>query len=291
MGMKYSSRILPKTEYKQIAKNYYAVRSEWALMTDAARHLDMCDCVSNRRRQPMFTGQSACAMRGIARLDAFEMRPYCISDRRKRTDDFVVWNYGPLDPNATIERGRLAAGPIRTVFDLAKFDSPESLLVSINDCLYKKMFTKKWFVREMEKRPGMKGTKLLGQLLRLATPECESPLETIAWTAIYKAGFRMPLQQVKIYDDDKFVGRVDMYWKVRRRRIVLELDGKVKYTGAETDALYKEKKREDALREMKYDVIRATWEDVISGDLAKMLHKRKIPMRRDSARSFPTKKT
>jgi very-short-patch-repair endonuclease len=76
-----------------------------------------------------------------------------------------------------------------------------------------------------------------------------------------------------------------MYWELPNRRVILELDGKMKYQTP--NDIYKEKRREDTLRAMGFEVVRAVWADVISGALVKRLHEIKIPQRRYYGRKFP----
>ena len=290
MAMMYSKKHLSETEYIQVAKDYYAHRDEWLSMTNESQHLDMCACVSKRRKQLMFTGQSSCAVQSIPRLDPFEIRPHCIGESRRKTNDIIIWNFGKPDPHAKMVNGLLVTGPIRTICDLAKFDSTESLLVAINYCLFEKLFSKEQLAKVLNQHPRMKRKCLLERLIKLATPKCESPLETMAWIALYKAGFVMPQQQINIYGKfgkREFIGRVDMYWKLRSREIVLELDGNIKYT--DRNILIEEKKREDKLRESGLEVIRADWRDVANGRLIEMLLRRKIPLRRNRNRQFPSK--
>jgi hypothetical protein len=185
--------------------------------------------------------------------------------------------------------GLLVASPIRAICDLAKTDSPESLLVAINHCLFHKMFTKKQFAEALDNRPGITGGPLLRRILQFATPDCESPLETIAWISIHNAGFVMPQQQRNIYDGQKFVGRVDMCWEVYRKKIVLELDGNLKYIGGNADpdaSLIPEKDRQEALEDLHYKVIRASWKTVTEGRLPEKLEKKKILKRRFSGKAF-----
>lgn len=57
------------------------------------------------------------------------------------------------------------------------------------------------------------------------------------------------------------LGRVDFLF--REQRLIVEFDGKVKYEGADgRDALFREKRREDALRSLGYNVVRLTWRDL-----------------------------
>jgi very-short-patch-repair endonuclease len=285
--MIYSTRHLEETEYLQVTGKYYARRSEWAVMKTVARHVDFCRCVSKRRKDLLFCGQSACAILKIPRLDSYEMRPNCISDKR-RSDDDIHWHYGPRDPNALVIDDTLVTSPIWTICDLAKTDTSESLLVSLNHCLNKKMFTKKQLLKELETRPvNMPGKNLLRRLLRFATHKCESPLDTLAWIKIYKAGHVLPQQQVGIRGANGFYARADMFWKLSgNRQLILELDGMLKYK--EEGSLGIEKIREDQLRKMGYEVIRATWPDVVkSSNLLSALTDRKVPIRRDFKGTFP----
>jgi hypothetical protein len=123
--MLYSTAALPKTEYVPVARNYYALRSEWLKMADKARHLDICACVAKRRKNPIFAGQSAAAMYGIPWLGFYEMRPHCFSEKTKGTD-FIRWYHGKYDPKARMLGSNLVVGPIQTICDMAKNQSPES---------------------------------------------------------------------------------------------------------------------------------------------------------------------
>ncbi len=67
--------------------------------------------------------------------------------------------------------------------------------------------------------------------------------------------------QVEIVDlDGRFVARVDFV--VKGTKVILEFDGKVKYTDGGPEALMAEKRREDRLRRLGYVVVRVTWADL-----------------------------
>lgn len=69
------------------------------------------------------------------------------------------------------------------------------------------------------------------------------------------------IPQVTITDDrGDFVARVDFL--VAGTKIIVEFDGKVKYESGDPDVLWREKKREDALRRLGYVVVRLTWVDL-----------------------------
>ena len=59
----------------------------------------------------------------------------------------------------------------------------------------------------------------------------------------------------------RFVGRVDFLF--RAQRTIVEFDGLLKYGGADgRQALVEEKRREDTLRSLGYQVVRLTWRDL-----------------------------
>lgn len=67
--------------------------------------------------------------------------------------------------------------------------------------------------------------------------------------------------QVNILDrDGGFEARVDFL--VEGTNVIVEFDGKVKYTDGGSDALFAEKRREDELRRLGYTVIRVIWADL-----------------------------
>ena len=284
MVMIYSTNLLPKSSYIPIAKNYYAVRDEWTKMSKKERHLDMCACIAMRRKHLIFTGQSACSIYDIPRLDAFELRPNCTSKKIKGSD-IIRWHHETHEPNTRKVKDFFVTSPLQAIFDLAKYDSPESLMVSINHCLFNKLFDLDEFASELTNRPGMIKIRLLRRLLRFANEKCESPLETTAWLALYKAGFVLPQQQVDIFANHKFVGCVDMYWELCGRKVVLELDGNIKYKMG--DDLLAEKRRENNIRRAGCEVFRSEWNEVKSGEFAHMLEEIGIPKRRHFVGTFP----
>ena len=288
--MKYSTYPLKDSNYLQVVENYYAMQSEWFSMTKEAQHLDLCACIEKRRKDLMFTGISACLARGLPWLDSLEMRPHCINEKRRKSNDIIRWHFGKRDIDATIKNNLLVASPFRMICDLAKCGTPESLLAVINQCLAEGIATKKELSTKVENQSvNMRGKNLLRRLLVFATPNCESPLETIALIEIYKAGFVVPQQQEEFYYQQRLIGRVDMCWKLRcGKTLILEMDGLSKYENK--DVWIAEKKREDALRLLGHDVIRATWKDVKSGRFVRMLSEKNVPLRRYSGLKFPCRK-
>ena len=280
--MIYSNKSLDTTKFIEVAENYYAEIEGWLDKYPSEKHRELCKCISARRNNLTFTGQSSCAIRPIPRTDSYENRPHCITEVSKGSD-LIRWRYGEADQDATIIDDIRVASPIRTICDLAKEDSPKSLLVSVNHCLYNKDFTKNQLLSELDKRDIRWKNKII-KVLKFATDKCESPLETIAWIAINNAGFVLPKQQERLYDKRIFIGRVDMSWDIGENKIILELDGMGKYKDAKD--LHLEKIREGKLHRQGHKIIRATWGDVTKGKLLTMLEDANIPKRRSYKRAI-----
>jgi hypothetical protein len=98
--------------------------------------------------------------------------------------------------------------------------------------------------------------------VEMADGSSESPGES--WARLVFAGLALPVPELQVEIRDgggRLVGRVDLLF--RRQGLIVEFDGRVKYEGADgRDALFREKRREDALRARGYQVLRLTWSDL-----------------------------
>ena len=107
-------------------------------------------------------------------------------------------------------------------------------------------------------RPGLR--RRADELLERADPRAESPGESLTRVLLQDLGHHVE-SQVEMWDrTGRFVARVDF---LVDRRVVVEFDGAVKYSGADgREALVAEKRREDALRALGYVVVRLVWSDL-----------------------------
>ena len=120
-------------------------------------------------------------------------------------------------------------------------------------------------------RATRRGVGQARRALAHATADAESPGESWCRAQIIEAGLPIPRLQHEFRDQDGFVARSDFDWS---GLLVGEFDGKVKYQkylrhGEDaTDAVVREKKREDRLRRLGVMVIRWTWADLERGSVA-----------------------
>jgi hypothetical protein len=111
------------------------------------------------------------------------------------------------------------------------------------------------------------GTRQARRALALLDPRSESAGESVSRVRLHEAGLPAPELQQNIYDEDgQFVARVDFCWQ--EQRTIGEFDGKIKYgrmlkSGQSIeDVLFAEKRREDALRDLGWQMVRWLWADL-----------------------------
>lgn len=115
------------------------------------------------------------------------------------------------------------------------------------------------------------GAQRLQVGVRLADGRAESVGESLFRHVMFVHHLPMPTLQFEVYDDQGvLVGTCDFAWE--EHRLLGEFDGKVKYgrllkPGEEPgDAVFKEKVREDLLREItRWGMVRFIWRDLFQG--------------------------
>lgn len=94
----------------------------------------------------------------------------------------------------------------------------------------------------------------------------ESPGESVSRTLFAAQGLPRPVLQFEVYDGSTLAGRSDFCWP--EHGTLGEFDGKIKYSRflreGETvqDVVFREKQREDHLRDLGWQVVRWTWSDL-----------------------------
>jgi hypothetical protein len=111
------------------------------------------------------------------------------------------------------------------------------------------------------------GTRQARRALTLLDPRSESAGESVSRVRLHEDGLPAPELQQNIYDEDgQFVARVDFCWQ--EQRTIGEFDGKIKYgrmlksRQSIEDVLFVEKRREDALRDLGWQIVRWLWADL-----------------------------
>lgn len=132
-------------------------------------------------------------------------------------------------------------------------------LVAVDSALNQKLCTRT-DLDELAEHPQLRvGGRRVKAVLDLADGRRESAGESRTAWVWHRLGLPELVPQVVILDvDGTFVARVDFV--VKGTRVIVEFDGADKYDGRAS--LLAEKRREDRLRELGYEVVRITWADL-----------------------------
>jgi hypothetical protein len=172
-----------------------------------------------------------------------------------------------LDPDDvwTVD-GIPVTSPARTVVDLA-CSLPVRDAVATGDAALRDGVELGELLAVLERIGPRRGIAAARQAIALLDASSESYGESVSRVLLHEHGVVPPLPQVLVYDRrGSFVGRVDFTWPALG--VIGEFDGRVKYgrdLAPEQDVaevLWREKQREDFLRELGWLVVRWTWADL-----------------------------
>jgi hypothetical protein len=269
-------RTKPPAGYEKVGVYIYAEKSWWESLDNAERHMELVKFAVQRNPKILLTGESAAAVYKIPRLDKYSNKVHFTDKTKYANSADYVWHLDKWDKYTIINNKKLTSYAV-TLFMLSKTDSYLSTLISIEHCLFHFDLSKDELLEFCSANKGLTGINRFKKLVQIASVKSESALETIGLFAIRDAGFVPPLQQKTIMTAGKTY-RVDMCWEISGCLVILELDGKLKYT--DRNILYAEKQRQDRLERLGHKVIRASWNDILDGTLIELLEKYKIKHRR-----------
>lgn len=154
----------------------------------------------------------------------------------------------------------------RTVLDLSCASSLDRAVV-VGDAALRQGLVPAILQQAVQQAVGRHGIGRARCALMLFDGRSESPGESMSRVLFWRHGLPRPELQLEVRAaDGRLVGRCDFGWE--DRRTLGEFDGRAKYgrllapgrTGG--DAVYTEKLREDALRDLEWQVVRWTWADL-----------------------------
>jgi very-short-patch-repair endonuclease len=189
---------------------------------------------------PTIPGLTSLADDWLGRRSASHLRHAAVT-----ADDETTWFGAPVTTVA------------RTVVDVARHDR-RSAIMAADAALREDIVTRTELDSALLRARGWPGVRLAREIVALADPDAESPLESVVRLALDDDGFPPPKLQCVIAGY-----RVDFLWP--EYRLILEADGREKYT---KDELWKEKRRETALRRTDHWVERVIWTDFYDGGWA-----------------------
>ena len=163
---------------------------------------------------------------------------------------------------AILHRGTHVTTPLQTAVDCAMTLPVLDALCIIDYLLNQRLVTLAELGGTLGQLSG-RGARTAREVARFMSDKSESPAETIARYRMMCWGFVMPQEQVSIWAGAGMY-RPDFVWE--NLKIILEVDGLVKYDGTHGDpvrVIQQEKRRQRDLEQLGYRVIRVQWEDVM----------------------------
>jgi hypothetical protein len=180
--------------------------------------------------------------------------------KRLRPDPRVAVHYTVLGKGDLTRFGGLpVTTPERTAFDLGRRGPRASALVAVDALLHRRVVKLDRLQALAAERRAWPGALLLNEVLLLAEPLAESPMETYLRLLLHDAGLPAAVAQYEIRDSaGRFLGRVDLAWPELRLAIEYEGDHH-----RERGQFQRDIARLNALRAAGWTVLRFTAEDVL----------------------------
>lgn len=178
-----------------------------------------------------------------------------------RTARDVVRHVTGLDDDDVAVRGGVpTTAPTRTVVDCARTLGVAGALV-VADAALAGGVDRGACLERLDRLGPVRGIRTARAALAVADDGAESPGESLARLAVLRLGMPAPQTQLRVRTDDgEFWG--DLGW--RQWRVIAEYDGRAKYTarGTAAEAVLAEKRRQEALEEAGWRVLRLTSDDL-----------------------------
>jgi hypothetical protein len=268
-------------DWVKLRRGAYAPAALVATMKPATYHsLLVRAVVGNLAGEVVVTGYSALAVRGVPLwgVDLSQVHVHRDEGRTSRRDAGVVHHVGPIGPDE-IDRvdGLSLASPERGLLDACRSETFETGVVMADGVRRMTKFDLERAHEILERQRDWAGSITVSQVLRFSDPRAASVGESRGRVLLARIGMPAPVLQRPIVDGGGgLIGVCDFY--IEAHATVAEFDGKVKYGRAlyertnqvdEVDlseVLWKEKRREDRMRDQGHEMVRFVWSDLDGRD-------------------------
>ncbi len=173
-----------------------------------------------------------------------------------------------IDEEIGSYEGILASVPARAIWEVACRSSLEGGVVTADSALHRSPELKESLDALHDCFALFPGSVKARTVLRLADGRSDSPGESVSRVQFHRYGIPMPEPQFHVIGPrGELIGIADFYWEDFRH--LGEFDGKIKYQKllrpgeSASDCVFREKRREDAMRAGSRGMTRFTWSDVM----------------------------
>ena len=177
----------------------------------------------------------------------------------------------------------------RTSLDLARSLPFEAAVVTLDAALHEGLLSRQLLERRLLDIAGTRGSRHAARVVAFADGRSGSVGESRSRVVLHELGLTPSALQFPVMAaDGDFIARTDFAWE--EQRVIGEFDGRVKYgrllrPGQDAgDVVFQEKRREDAIRDEAWEVVRWTWSDLSRpaalGERVRRAHARGTRLRR-----------
>jgi hypothetical protein len=239
------------------------------------RHLLLARAaLATQRGRVALAGASAAVLHGFAlhRVELEAVHLVRLDDGSARSEAGIVHHgvWRSVEDDLGVYNGLPAVSPARTVWEVACRSSLEAGVVTADSAL-RQMPELREAIEDISRRLAIYPSSAKARTaIRLSDPLADSPGESVTRVQFFRFGFPCPELQHDVIDEaGQLVGRADFYWESCRH--LGEFDGKIKYEAlvrpdeSASDAVVREKRREDRMRAGRRGMTRFTWAEVMPG--------------------------
>lgn len=282
-------RARTKGDQNRLLRGVYVPAPVWAVADDDARYLMRIQAVIlTRQARPVLSHRSAARVWGLPVLGRWPTDVHLLvrDGANRRATTGVIWHYGRITDDEVCEvDGFLVTSRLRTLVDLARTEPFASAVVALDaglrapyllpGCHRAATITQPELREAVERLGTARGCRGARLAADFADGDSGSPGESASRANIYLSGMPAPELQVAYPKPGGGEDKVDFTWEakhhVRRRSLLGEFDGKVKYTRDQylagrsmQDVVWDEKVREDRLRAPDRGMARWLWDVAVS---------------------------
>lgn len=272
LGVGYSDvdirTLLRRGEWHPLRRGVY-LRTDPPPSAEARHRLVVAAAMPTVSDRSAISHQSAAVLHGIPLWKVPRRRVHVTRagfDSSRTTGTLYTHPAGPEFDTVTVE-GLPVVAAARTVLDIARTLPFEEAVVAADGALHREIVTPDELADELVATKGRTGAARAAAVIGFADGRSESVGESRSRVALRRAGLPMPDLQVRVFDCAGVeIARCDFGYA--ELRVAAEFDGFVKYgrllrPGEEAgDVVFREKQREDRLRDAGWIVIRWVWDEL-----------------------------
>ncbi|WP_324194152.1 hypothetical protein [Nocardia blacklockiae] len=264
--------------WRRLRRGSYADEAVFAGLDAVARHRVLADAVlADLSADAILSHQSAAAVYGApvwaALLDRIDVTRNRRNGGRIRPKTKV--HCAPVETVAELD-GFVLTTPARTIVDLARAAPFEAAVVAGDALARDYGVTARELAAELDLAHRRHGVGAARRVVEFLDPHSESAGESRSRVALHRLGLPRARAQGDVYGGEgRMLGRVDFYFG--DTGVVGEFDGRVRYgrllrPGEDLEeAVRAESRREAALRANGFQVVRWTWDELATGEVAPRL--------------------